>query len=129
MWYAITLEGSLVITWQNALLDRDTDKPISFQIEFKPDGQFVYRYDLSRLDADAVTNILAGASFAGNTWATNSLPTNVTSMAFYPLTEADAYDQDPDNDGLLTIDELFFYNTDPHNADTDYDGLTPTTTV
>ena len=123
VWYAITPEGSLVITWQNALLDRDTDKPISFQIEFKPDGQFVYRYDFSRLDVDSVSNILAGASFAGNIWATNSLPTNVTSMAFYPLTEADAYDQDPDNDGLLTIDELFFYNTDPHNADTDYDGL------
>ncbi|MBR4615574.1 MAG: hypothetical protein IKO55_08215, partial [Kiritimatiellae bacterium] len=123
VWYVITPEGSLLITWQNALLDRDTDKPISFQIEFKADGQFIYRYDLSRLDADSVTNILAGASFAGNTWATNSMPTNVTSMAFYPLSEADAYDQDPDNDGLLTIDELFFYNTDPHNADTDYDGL------
>lgn len=123
VWYVITPDVSLLITWQNALLDRDTGKPISFQIEFKTDGQFIYRYDLSRLDADAVTNILAGASFAGNTWATNSLPTNVTSLAFYPLTEADAYDQDPDNDGLLTIDELFFYNTDPHNADTDYDGL------
>ena len=123
VWYAITPEGSLLITWQNALLDRDTGKPISFQIEFKTDGQFIYRYDLSRLDVDSVTNILAGASFAGNIWATNSLPTNVTSMAFYPLTEADAYDQDPDNDGLLTIDELFFYNTDPRNADTDYDGL------
>ena len=123
VWYAITPEGSLVITWQNALLDRDTDKPISFQIEFKPDGQFIYRYDLSRLNVDAVTNILAGASFDGNTWTTNSLPTNVTSMAFYPLSESDAYDQDPDNDGLLTIDELFFYDTNPHNADTDYDGL------
>ena len=123
VWYVITPEGSLLITWQNALLDRDTGKPISFQIEFKTDGQFIYRYDFSRLDVDSVTNILAGASFAGNIWATNSLPTNVTSMAFYPLTEADAYDQDPDNDGLLTIDELFFYNTDPHNADTDYDGL------
>ena len=123
VWYAITPEGFLLITWQNALLDRDTGKPISFQIEFKADGQFIYRYDLSRLDADSVTNILAGVSFAGNTWATNSMPTNVTSMAFYPLSEADAYDQDPDNDGLLTIDELFFYNTDPHNADTDYDGL------
>ncbi len=123
VWYAITPEGSLVITWQNALLDRDTDKPISFQIEFKTDGQFIYRYDLSRLDVDSVTNILAGASFAGNTWATNSMPTNVTSMAFYPLSASDAYDQDPDNDGLLTIDELFFYHTNPHNADTDYDGL------
>ena len=123
VWYVITPEGSLLITWQNALLDRDTGKPISFQIEFKTDGQFIYRYDLSRLDVDSVTNVLAGASFGGNAWTTNSLPTNVTSMAFYPLSDNDAYDQDPDNDGLLTIDELFFYHTDPHNADTDYDGL------
>ena len=123
VWYAITPEGSLLITWHNALLDRDTNKPISFGMEFKTDGQFIYRYDLSRLNVDAVTNILAGASFGGNEWTTNALPTNVTSMAFYPLLDSDAYNQDPDNDGLLTIDELFFYNTDPHNADTDYDGL------
>ena len=123
LWYCITPQNALVVTWQNALLDRDTEKPISFQIEFRTDGRFSFRYDLSRLDADAVTNILAGASFGGNEWTTNVLPTNVTSMVFYPLAESDAYDQDPDNDGLLTIDELFFYHTDPHNGDTDYDGL------
>ena len=130
VWYAITPENSLVITWQNALLDRDTDKPLSFQIEFKTNGQFTYRYDLSRLGdtggtgVSPVGGISIGASFGGNAWSTNSLPTNITSMAFYPLTEEDAYNQDPDNDGLLTIDELFFYDTDPRNPDTDYDGLT-----
>ena len=124
VWYAITPENSLVITWQNALLDRDTANPLSFQVEFKTNGQFTYRYDLSRLNADTVTNILSGASFGGNGWTTNAIPTNVTSIVFYPLTEDDAYNQDPDNDGLLTIDELFFYDTDPHNPDTDYDGLT-----
>jgi hypothetical protein len=124
VWYAVTPWNSLLITWQNAILDRDTDKPLSFQIEFKTDGQFIYRYDLSRLNADTVTNLLAGASFAGSEWTTNSIPTNVTSMAFYPLSEKDAYNQDPDNDGLLTSDELFIYNPDPHRRDTDYDGLT-----
>ena len=123
VWYAITPENSLVITWQNALLDRDTANPLSFQVEFKTNGQFTYRYDLSRLNANTVTNILSGASFGGNGWTTNAIPTNVTSMVFYPLTEDDAYNQDPDNDGLLTIDELFFYDTDPRNPDTDYDGL------
>ena len=123
VWYAITPEGSLLVTWQNALLGRASERPVSFQAELCPDGRFAYRYDLSRLGVDAVTNVLAGASFSGNCWTTNSLPTNATSMAFYPLSESDAYDQDPDNDGLLTIDELFLYNTDPHNADTDYDGL------
>ena len=124
VWYAITPEGSLVITWQNALLDRDTDTPVSFQVEFRADGQFTYRYDLSRLNVDAVTNALAGAAFAGNDWTTNAIPADVTSMTFYPLSAEDAVNQDPDEDGLPTIDELFVYNTDPRNADTDYDGLT-----
>ena len=123
VWYCITPDNALVVTWQNVLFDRDTEKPVSFQVEFFTDGRFVFRYDLSRLDGETAANFLSGTSFDGNEWTTNSLPTNVTSMAFYPLSENDAYDQDPDGDGLLTIDELFFYDTDPHNADTDYDGL------
>ena len=123
VWYCITPDNSLVVTWQNALLDRDTEKPISFQVEFFTDGRFVFRYDLSRLDGETVADFLAGASFAGSEWTTNSLPTNVTSMAFCPLSENDVYDQDPDGDGILTIDELFVHYTDPHNADSDYDGL------
>ena len=124
VWYAITPQNSLVITWRNALLDRDTGRPLSFQVEFMTNGQFAYRYDFSRLDAESVSNVLAGVSFAGNEWTTNALPTNVTSMAFYPLLPEDAYDDDPDNDGVATIDELFVHYTDPRNADTDYDGLT-----
>ena len=85
LWYCITPQNALVVTWRNALLDRDTERPISFQVEFRTDGRFSFRYDISRLDTDAVTNILAGASFGGNEWTTNVLPTNVTSMAFYPL--------------------------------------------
>ena len=123
LWYCITPQNALVVTWRNALLDRDTDKPLSFQVEFKPDGQFIYRYDLSRLNAETVTNILSGASFAGNVWTTNSIPTNVTSMAFCPLLPGDAYDEDSDGDGIATIDELFVHYTDPRNADSDYDGL------
>ena len=123
VWYCITPDNEIVVTWQNVFLDRDTGKPVSFQVKFFTDGRFIFRYDLSRLDGETAVNFLAGASFGGNEWATNSMPTNVTSMAFYPLSETDAYDQDPDGDGLLSIDELFFYNTDPHNADTDYDGL------
>ena len=123
VWYCITPDNALVVTWQNVLFDRDTEKPVSFQVEFFTDGRFVFRYDLSRLDGETAANFLSGTSFDGNEWTTNSLPTNVTSMAFYPLSENDVYDQDPDGDGILTIDELFVHYTDPHNADTDYDGL------
>ena len=132
LWHYVTPSNTLQITWQNALLDRDTDTPLSFQIEFRTDGQFTYRYDLSRCGAlgdralpdGAVTNVVVGASFAGNDWTTNAIPTNVTSMTFYPLSPEDAVNPDPDNDGLATIDELFVYNTDPRHPDSDYDGLT-----
>ena len=123
VWHCITPDNALVVTWQNVLLDRDTGKPVSFQVKFFTDGRFVFRYDLSRLGGETAANFLAGASFGGNEWTTNSLPTNVTSMAFYPLSENDVYDQDPDGDGILTIDELFVNYTDPHNADSDFDGL------
>ncbi len=131
-WHFVTPSNTLQITWQNVLYGRDTNTPVSVQAEFWTDGRFTYRYDLSRcggrgataLPEDIITNVVVGASFGGNGWATNAIPTNVTSMVFYPLAEDDAYNQDPDNDGLLTIDELFFYYTDPRNPDTDYDGLT-----
>ena len=124
VWYCVTHRNTFVVTWENVLLDRDAGSPISFQVEFWPDGRFVYRYDFSRIDAETVEGILAGASLSGNEWTTNAIPTNVTSMVFYPLTEEDAYNKDLDNDGLATIDELFFYDTDPRNPDTDFDGLT-----
>ena len=122
LWHCITLQRSLVVTWQNALLDRDTETPLSFQAEFFPNGRFTYRYDLSRLNVETVSNILAGASFGGNEWTTNALPTNVTSMAFYPLSEEDVADQDRDGDGLSLLDELFAFGTDPDLWDTDCDG-------
>ena len=134
LWHYVTPSNTLQITWQNALLDRDTDTPLSFQIEFRTDGQFTYRYDLSRCGAlgdralpegwdGVITNGVIGASFAGNDWTTNAIPTNVTSMTFYPLSAEDAVNPDPDNDGLATIDELFVYHTDPRHPDSDYDGV------
>ena len=123
VWYCITPDNALVVTWQNVLFDRDTGKPVSFQVKFFTDGRFVFRYDLSRLDGETAANFLSGTSFDGNEWTTNSLPTNVTSMAFCPLAGDDAYNQDSDGDGIATIDELFVHYTDPHNADSDSDGL------
>ena len=123
VWYCVTHRNTFVVTWENVLLDRDAGSPISFQVEFWPDGRFVYRYDFSRLDAETVEGILAGAAFAGNECTTNALPTNMTSMAFCPLAGDDAYNQDSDGDGIATIDELFVHYTDPHNADSDFDGL------
>ena len=131
LWHYVTPSNTLQITWQNALLDRDTDTPLSFQIEFRTDGQFTYRYDLSRcggrgataLPAGIITNVVVGASFAGNDWTTNAIPTNVTSMTFYPLSAEDVADHDRDGDGVSLIDELFTFGTDPDFWDTDGDGV------
>ena len=122
-WHFVTPSNTLQLTWQNALFERQTNAPVSVQMEIWPSGRFAYRYDLSRLNADTVSNVLAGASFGGGAWTTNAFPTNVTSMAFWPLTSEDADDPDPDDDGLATIDELFFYGTDPDDPDSDLDGL------
>lgn len=128
-WHGLTPRNTLLATWQNALLDRDAGSPLSFQAEFFPDGRFTYRYDFSRIGGNGGTTLLnatlaIGASLGGGLWTTNTLPTNTTSLAFHPLSPDDAYDHDPDGDGLPTIDELFVHGTDPRNADTDFDGLT-----
>ena len=123
VWYAITSENSLLLTWQNALLNRDTNTPLSFQVEFKLDGQFIYRFDLARLNTESVSNILVGASYSGHAWTTNAMPTNVTSMAFYPISAEDITNHDRDGDGLSLLDELFVYGTDPALPDSDFDGV------
>ena len=53
-WSLLTPSNSLIITWQNVLLHRLTENPVSFQVEFFANGDFTYRYDFSRLSSDAV---------------------------------------------------------------------------
>ena len=66
----------------------------------------------------------SGAAVGGQPWAENEIPTNVTSMTFYPVSYDDMTDPDRDEDGVTTVDELFVYGTDPSEADSDHDGLT-----
>ena len=61
-WYFVTPSNTLQMTWLNALLGRATNTPVSVQMEVWPSGRFVYRYDLSRLGLEEVTNVLVGAS-------------------------------------------------------------------
>ena len=122
-WHFVTPSNTLQLTWQNVLLDRLTNTPVSIQMEVWPSGRFAYRYDLSQLDVEEVTNAIVGACLGGLEWATNSVPTNLTSLAFHPLLPADAADEDRDGDGLSLLDELFFHDTDPDLRDTDFDGV------
>ena len=57
-WWTVTASNSTVVTWQNALLGRDTNTPVSVQAEFFADGRFAFRYDLSAIGTEA-SNIVA----------------------------------------------------------------------
>ncbi len=48
---------------------------------------------------------------------------SLTSARWRPVVPDDATDPDRDNDGVTTVDELFFLGTDPGNPDSDFDGL------
>ena len=130
-WHFSTPSNTLQLTWQNALFDRLTNTPVSVQMEMCPNGRFTYRYDLSRcgglgataLPDGTITNVLVGASLGALAWTTNSLPTNVTSLAFHPLVAEDAVNADRDGDGLPLFDELYAHGTDPDFWDTDRDGV------
>ena len=122
-WHLLTPSNTLRLTWQNALLGRRASAPVSFQAELWPSGRFAFRYGLPRPDADAASNALVGASLGGPAWTTNALPADVTSLAFHPLSAADAADPDRDGDGLSLADELFVHGTDPDMWDSDGDGL------
>ena len=84
-WHCVTPSNTLQVTWQNVLLDRDTNTPVSVQAELWPSGRFMYRYDLSRIGAEEVSNVVVGAALCGEAWAVDAIPTNVTSLAFYPV--------------------------------------------
>ena len=86
-----------VMTWQNALLNRELTNGVSYQVELNRNGNIVCRYDLPG--------------------------TNVTSASYHRLMGLDRTNPDADGDGLTTEEEIFDCGTDPHLADTDGDGV------
>ncbi len=120
-WWQTTASNTTIVTWQNALLNRDTNTPVSVQAEFFPDGRFVYRYDLSSIGSEA-TNLCAQV-VSTNGIERIALVSGVTSVNGHLLREEYASVTDSDGDGIATYDEIFFYGTDPERPDTDGDGL------
>jgi hypothetical protein len=43
-WHDTLPDGGRVFTWENALLDRLSDRPATIQVELRTNGDFVYRY-------------------------------------------------------------------------------------
>ena len=123
-WQTMTEQNAVVCTWQNVLLDRAPTNPVSFQVEFRPGGSFVYRYDLSRLASDdLLTNVTVGVKNGDGAWFAPAVGRSLTSLKFQRVTMADVDNPDRDGDGVPTEAELFDLGTDPDDADTDFDGL------
>ena len=58
-WHEMQDDNTLLLTWQNVLLGRGTNSPVSFQVELNPNGNFAFRYDLSGLASDELlTNVV-----------------------------------------------------------------------
>ena len=119
-WWMVTASNTTVVCWQNALLGRDTNTPVSVQAEFFDNGRFEYRYDLSAAGAEA-TNIVARVSTT-NGEETVRLNAGVTSVRGWLLGPEDGQTLDKDNDGISTHDEIFIHGTDPELPDSDGDG-------
>ena len=131
-WHYLTPSNTLQLTWQNALYNRESDMPISFQVEFYENGDFTYRYDLSaiksKVDSGVIpenfpSNITIGTTSSSFIPHSSSLIPHLASLFFRRLDPTDTPGGDLDGDGLAVEDELFIYHTDPYNADSDYDGL------
>ena len=59
-WHAVTPSNSLVLTWQNALVNRDANQPVTVRAELFADGAAVMRYGFSGLgDIGALSNAAA----------------------------------------------------------------------
>ena len=57
--YGETPSSSLLLTWKNALVNRDTNMPVTVQAELFPDGAAAIQYDFSGI---ADTSILSNAA-------------------------------------------------------------------
>lgn len=120
--------ASTIVAWENALLERDTARPLSFQIEFLANGNFTFRYG----DTDAI-DTLTNATFtigpirgSAPLCECNSITGAIVRASLLHFADISAYGDgtgDADGDGLTDYSELMIHGTDPHESDTDGDGM------
>ena len=115
-WYQQTISNSTVYTWKDAYLMRNLSLPFSMQAELFGNGDFAYRYDLSRIvDMSALSNVVVGAKFGTNVFGDVTAllggTNTVTSIYGHRLSEFDW-----DDDGLANEVDLEPYanNGDCH---------------
>ena len=133
IWTAVTDRDTRVITWEGALRDRDVSQPVSFQAEFKRNGDIEYRYDPPTSATNGIGLHRGGTvmTFDRSTVEPLDSQNSATNIFHFPLSTlhlayiGDLGDGmgDADNDGLTDWQEVKQYHTDPREADTDGDGL------
>ena len=116
-WHQQTASNSTVYTWKDAYLLRNLSLPFSMQAELFGNGDFAYRYDLSRiLDVSALSNAVVGAKFGTNVFgdvtALLDRTNTVTSIYGHRLSEFDW-----DDDGLANE-----VDTEPYDNNGDFCG-------
>ncbi len=65
-WHDALPGGGRVLTWENALVDRLPNRRVSMQVEMRPSGDCVFRYDFQEALDPPATNFVIGAQMGTN---------------------------------------------------------------
>ena len=134
-WHDRPPGGGLVLTWENALVDRLPGRPVSIQVELRPSGDCTFRYNFPDELDPPPTNFVMGAQMGTNgvnalsILGTNLLAATVWHVEGEPVTNGVSVADLLCTNGVLRTPAMFelrWRNTtglDPE-ADTDGDGLT-----
>ena len=134
-WHDALPGGGRVFTWENALVDRFPNRRVSMQVEMRPSGDCVFRYDFQDELNPPATNFVIGAQMGTNgVNALSILGTNLLSATIWNVDGAPVTNGVPIADLLCTNGvlrtpasfEIRWKNTSGLDsvADSDGDGLT-----
>ena len=134
-WHDALPDGGRVFTWENALVERLPNRHVSMQVEMRPSGDCVFRYDFPEALDPPATNFVIGAQMGTNgvnalaILSTNILSATVWNVDGAPVTNGVAIADLLCTNGVLRTPATFeirWRNTSGLDsvADSDGDGLT-----
>ena len=130
-WHDALPDGGRVFTWENALVDRLPNRRVSMQVEMRPTGDCVFRYDFQEALDTPATNFIIGAQMGTNgVNALSILGTNILSATVWnvdgaPVTNGVAIADLRCTNGVLRTPATFeirWRNTTGLDSVTDSDG-------